>query len=167
MNRTGFDERVLFSTGLPEAVNRLLQAGVAASHSDKPQAERLFKQAQQMDRRCLQTYFALYKFYFYQGRLKDAEREVICALEEASRQGNFPFEYRRLARESLQGKMYASEAALFYLYTLKALAFIKLRLGQDVEAKRILAAIAELDPEDRCGASVIMSLAEALIEECA
>jgi tetratricopeptide (TPR) repeat protein len=167
MNPTGFDERVLFSTHLPEAVNRLLQAGVAASHADKPQAERLFKKAQQMDRSCLQTYFALYKFYFYQGRLQDAEREVICGLEEASRQGNFPVEYRRLARESLQEKMYASEAALFYLYTLKALAFIKLRLGQEAEARRILAAIAELDPEDRCGASVIMSLAEALVEEAA
>ncbi|MGZ8196532.1 MAG: hypothetical protein ACXWTH_12980 [Methylosarcina sp.] len=167
MTRTGFDERVLFSTHLPEAVNRLLQAGVASSHADKAQAEQLFKQAQQMDRGCLQTYFALYKFYFYQGRLQEAEREVICALEEASRQGNFPFEYRRLAQESIQGKMYASEASLFYLYTLKALAFIKLRLGQESEARLILAAIADLDPEDRCGASVIMSLAEALIEEAA
>lgn len=63
--------------------------------------------------------------------------------------------------------MYASEAALFYLYTLKALAFIKLRLGLEPEAHLILTAIAELDPEDRCGASVIMSLADALTEQAA
>jgi tetratricopeptide (TPR) repeat protein len=167
MSRTVFDERVLFSPNLPEAVNQLLQAGVAASHADKAQAEKLFKQAQQLDRSCLQTYFALYKFYFYQGRLQEAEREVICALEEASRQGNFPYEYRRLAKQSFQWDMYASEAALFYLYTLKALAFIKLRRGQEAEAQLILAAIAELDPEDRCGGSVIMSLAEALTEQAA
>ncbi|MBL1265669.1 hypothetical protein [Candidatus Methylomicrobium oryzae] len=165
MNPTVFDERVLFSPGLPKEINRLLQAGVAASRADTAQAEKCFKEAQQLDRSCLSTYFALYKFYFYQGRLKDAEREVICALEEASRQGNFPYEYRRLAKQAFRWDMYAGEAALFYLYTLKALAFIKLRLGQDLEANRILAAIAELDPEDRCGASVIMSLADALTED--
>jgi Tfp pilus assembly protein PilF len=167
MNMAIFDERVLFSPGLPEEINRLLQAGVAASRADTAQAEKRFKEAQRLDRSCLSTYFALYKFYFYQGRLKDAEREVIGALEEASRQGNFPYEYRRLEKQAFRWDMYASEAALFYLYTLKALAFIKLRLGQDVEANRILAAIAELDPEDRCGASVIMSLADALTEQTA
>jgi Tfp pilus assembly protein PilF len=167
MNMAIFDERVLFSPGLPEEINRLLQAGVAASRADTAQAEKRFKEAQRLDRSCLSTYFALYKFYFYQGRLKDAEREVIGALEEASRQGNFPYEYRRLEKQAFRWDMYASEAALFYLYTLKALAFIKLRLGQDMEANRILAALAELDPEDRCGASVIMSLADALTEQTA
>lgn len=167
MNSTAFDERVLFSPNLPEEVNRLLQAGVTASHTDNAQAEKLFKEAQQRDRRCLPTYFALYKFYFYQGRLHEAEREVICALEESSRQGNFPYEYRRLSKQAFRWDMYETEAALFYLYTLKALAFIKLRLGQDVEANQILAALAELDPEDRCGASVIMSLADALTEQAA
>jgi hypothetical protein len=160
-----FEERVLFSPNLPESVNQLLQAAVAASHSDKALAERLFKQAQQLDSRCLQTHFALYKFYFYQGRLHEAEREVIAGLEEAAQQGNFPGDYRRLARG--QWNMYSNETSLFYLYTLKALAFIKLRLQQDAEARVILSLLQELDPEDRCGGSVIMSLAAALDEEVA
>jgi hypothetical protein len=63
--------------------------------------------------------------------------------------------------------MYASEISLFYLYSLKALAFIKLRREQDVEARVILGLMPELDPEDRCGASVIMSLADALLEDAA
>jgi len=167
MRQPLFDERVLFSLNLPAAVNQLLQAGVAASHADKPRAEAAFKSAQQLDRSCLQTYFALYKFYFYQGRLQEAEREVLAALEEAARQGNFPCEHRRLARQAWQWDMYAGESALFYLYTLKALAFIKLRQAQEGEARAILASIAALDPEDRCGASVIMSLADALVEEAA
>jgi hypothetical protein len=61
--------------------------------------------------------------------------------------------------------MYASEICLFYLYTLKALAFIKLRQDQAIEAHSILALLREIDPEDRCGASVIMQLAQALEEE--
>ncbi|MGY6274768.1 hypothetical protein [Methylomonas sp. MgM2] len=157
-----FEERVLFSPNLPPEVNRLLQMAVAASHSEKPMAEKLFKQAQETDPACLQTYFALYKFYFYQGRLREAEREVLAALAEAARQGGFPSDYRLLVQQRKDRDMYAGEEALFYLYSLKALAFINLRLEQMAEAKDILAGIALLDPEDRSGASVIMKLSEAL-----
>jgi hypothetical protein len=63
--------------------------------------------------------------------------------------------------------MYASDISLFYLYSLKALAFIKLRQQQDGEARVILSLMQILDPEDRCGGSVIVSLAAALDEEAA
>lgn len=159
------EDRVLFSPDVSLPVNRLLQAAVAASHSNKPMAERLFRQAQQLEPACLQTYFALYKFYFYQGRLAEAEAEALAALQQAAQQGGFPADYRYLARQPGQWDMYASESALFYLYTLKALAFIKLRLGQGREAGAILSLLRLLDAEDRCGASVIMSLAAALEED--
>lgn len=156
------DERVLFSPNLPKEVNRLLQMAVAASHSEKTLAEKLFNQAIETDPSCLQTYFALYKFYFYQGRLQEAEREVLAALEQAAHQGRFPADYQRLAQQSSLWDMYADEVSLFYLYSLKALAFIKLRRHYYADAAEILAAIEILDPEDRSGASVIMQLAEAL-----
>lgn len=162
-----FSERVLFSPGLPEKVNQLLQEAVSATHTDQALAEKLFLEAQQLDRSCLQTYFALYKFYFYQGRLPEAEQAVVSALEEASRQGNFPCDYLRLARQPETLDMTVNDITLFYLYSLKALAFMKLRRGQDAEARGILSSIRLLDPEDLCGASVIMCLAEALDEEAA
>lgn len=101
-------------------MNKLLQMAVAASHADKPLAEKYFQQAQQLDPACLQTYFALYKFYFYQGRLAEAEREALAALAESARQGGFPADYRQLAAEAGQWDMYASDVCLFYLYSLKA-----------------------------------------------
>ncbi|MGD0959597.1 MAG: hypothetical protein ABSB19_07305 [Methylomonas sp.] len=162
---TLLEDRVLFNPNLPEQVNVLLQAGVLANHADKPRAEQLFKQAQQLDRSCLQTYFALYKFYFYQGRLLEAQTEVLAGLEEAALQGGFPADYRRLADETGHWDMYAGETGLFYLYTLKALAFIKLRLSEADEARQILILLRGLDPEDRCGGSVVMQLAHALDEE--
>ncbi len=85
-----FEERVLFSPQVPGTVNALLQQAVAASHSDYSRAEILFKRAKQTDPSCLQTYFALYKFYFHHKRLYDAEREIRAGLEEAARQGGFP-----------------------------------------------------------------------------
>lgn len=166
MNRPAFfEERVLFSPHLPEAVNQLLQQAVAANHADKPLAEKLFKKAQQLDPTCLQTYFALYKFYFYQGRLQEAEREVLAGLEQAALQGKFPCDYRQLTLQAADWDMYASETTLFYLYTLKALAFIKLRQDLAPEAREILSTMEIIDPEDRSGASVIMQLSEALDAE--
>jgi hypothetical protein len=159
-----FEERVLFSPQVPGTVNALLQQAVAASHSDYSRAEILFKRAKQTDPSCLQTYFALYKFYFHHKRLYDAEREIRAGLEEAARQGGFPSDFRRLARQPFKWNLYATEIGLHYLYTLKALAFVKLRQQQDTEAQVILTLLQDLDPEDRCGASVIRSLAEAVEE---
>ena len=158
-----FEDNIRFGADLPEAVNRLLQDAVVAHRNDKPLAERLLKEALQTDRHCLPSYFALYKFYFYQGRLQEAEKAAIAGLQESAYQGQFPFDYSQLASGAWD--MYASEYGLFYLYTLKALAFIKLRLEQTAEAQVILSLMQQLDPEDRSGGSVIRSLAEALNQE--
>ncbi len=159
------DEAVLFSPDIPESVNKLLQAAVVAHRTDKAQAEQLFLHAYQADRNCLQTYFALYKFYFNQSRFSEAEYFVTAGLEEAARQGGFPSDYRLLYRDKAKWDLYSSEISLFYLYTLKALAFIKLRQHQSAQSYLILMMMQDLDPEDRSGASVIMALAEALQEE--
>lgn len=165
MNPVSFvEERVMFSPNMPGQVNNLLQAAVAASSVDQSRAEMLFLQAQALDRHCLQTYFALYKFYFFQKRLVDAERIVIAGLEEAARQGGFPSDYRRLTKDHEKWNLYANEITLFYLYTLKALAFIKLRLGFTIDAQLVLSHLRQLDPEDLSGASVIMDLAAGVIE---
>ena len=154
----------MFSPNMPAEVNNLLQAAVAASSVDRSRAENLFLQAQTLDSHCLQTYFALYKFYFFQKRLADAERIVIAGLEESARQGRFPSDYRRLARNRQKWNLYANEITLFYLYTLKALAFIKLRQGYSIDAQLVLSHLQQLDPEDLSGASVIMALAEGVTE---
>lgn len=154
----------MFSPDMPPEVNHLLQAAVAASSVDQNRAESLFLQAQQLDSHCLQTYFALYKFYFFQNRLVDAKRVVIAGLEEAARQGGFPSDYRRLAQNRQKWDLYANDITLFYLYTLKALAFIKLRLGFTIDAQLILSHLQQLDPEDLSGASVIIDLAAGVSE---
>jgi hypothetical protein len=165
MNSVTFvEERVMFSPNMPSEVNNLLQAAVAASSVDQSRAEQLFLQAQALDSRCLQTYFALYKFYFFQKRLIDAERIVIAGLEEAARQGGFPSDYRRLATSRPKWDLYANEITLFYLYTLKALAFIKLRLGFTLDAQLVLSHLQQLDPKDLSGASVIIDLAAGITE---
>lgn len=154
----------MFSPNMPAEINNLLQAAVAASSVDQSRAETLFLQAQALDSRCLQTYFALYKFYFFQKRLADAERIVLAGLEESARQGGFPSDYRRLARNRQKWNLYANDSTLFYLYTLKALAFIRLRQGFTTDAQLVLSHLQQLDPEDLSGASVIIDLAAGITE---
>jgi hypothetical protein len=161
---TFMEERVLFSPTIPVEVNNLLQAAVAASSVNQSKAETLFLQAKTLDSHCLQTYFALYKFYFFQKRLLEAERIVLAGLEESAAQGGFPSDYRQLVKNLTKWNGYADETTLFYLYTLKALAFIKLRLGLTVEAQRVLSHLQQLDPEDLSGAYVIMDLAAGVTE---
>ena len=158
-----FEEQVMFSPQIPFAVNRLLQAGVAQTSKNLAEAEQLFLQALRLDNQCLQTYFALYKFYFYQKRLREAEYFALQGLEESARQGGFPSDYRRLARDLEKWDLYANEIGLFYLYTLKALIFIKLRQEQIVEAQVMLTQLKKLDPHDLSGASVIMDLADSFL----
>ena len=158
------EERVLFSPNIPIEVNNLLQAAVAASSVDQNKAEILFLQAQALDSHCLQTYFALYKFYFFQKRLDDAQRIVLAGLEESAKQGGFPSDYRLLVQSGKKWNLYANESTFFYLYTLKALAFIKLRLGFNLDAQLVLSHLKQLDPEDLSGASVIMDLAAGVNE---
>lgn len=154
----------MFSPNMPAEVNHLLQAAVAASSVDQSRAENLFLQAQTLDSHCLQTYFALYKFYFFQKRLVDAERIVLEGLEESAKQGGFPNDYRQLVQNLQDWNLVTHDSALFYCYTLKALAFIKLRLGLTTDARLVLSHLQQLDPEDLSGASVIMDLAAGITE---
>lgn len=159
------DDNVSFGVGLPEQVNNLLQEAVVAARHDNERAETLFQQAKRLDPGCLHSYFALYKFYFYQARLKEAEDCAIAGLEESARQLGFPADYHHLAETPEKWPLYESEQGLFYLYTLKALAFIRLRQNHIEEGRALLTAIGHLDPEDLSGASVIEELSKALHEE--
>ncbi|MFM8333744.1 MAG: hypothetical protein ACKN9T_18875 [Candidatus Methylumidiphilus sp.] len=153
-----FDEPVLFGTSVLPATNTRLQFAVAARHRDNTQAENLLWEARAEDPTCLPVYFALYKFYANSKKLDRAERAARLALAESSRQAGTPADWEKLAPR----QHYASEAGLFYLFSLKALGFIKLRRQHWQEAGAILSHLARLDPEDRCGGSVVCGLAESV-----
>ncbi len=145
-------------TAPPEVDRRLRDA--AAAYADTPRAERLLHEAHALDPACLPVYFALYKFYFYKSRLADAERTALAALDAAARQAAIPADWRRLTLQSADWTDTRGPQH-FYLFCLKALAFIRLRRGRADAARTLLAKLAELDPRDTVGGSVIGSLAAA------
>lgn len=146
-------------TVLPE-IGQLLEEAMQQYH-DPDHAEALLKKAHQLAPTALPVYFSWYKFLFYKGKLAEAERVVRSALDEAARQGNFPALWERLTPESADWLAHESPQH-FYLFSLKALAFIRLRLGDQEECGKILEKLRLLDRSDTVGASVIGALASGI-----
>lgn len=132
----------------------------AACYADTESAEFLIWTALKADPECLGSYFSLYKFYFYKRMLPQAEEVALLGLETAARQGGFTPDWTRLDAHSCDWRR-VDAPQHFYLFTLKALAFIRLRLGRPQESHELLAKLHELDPHDTVGASVIRDLARA------
>ncbi|MFI4940098.1 MAG: hypothetical protein ACHP7O_07135, partial [Burkholderiales bacterium] len=113
--------------------------------------------AQAIDPDCLPVYFSLYKFYFYKGQLEMAEQVVRKALTVAARHACFDPDWRNAHAASADWSN-SSSPQHFYLFTLKALAFICLRRGRPEESRDILDKLTEIDPQDSIGATVIRDL---------
>jgi hypothetical protein len=150
--------RALFGGTVPAGIAALLERAMQ-SYADTQLAETLLWQAQRAAPDALPVYFSLYKFYFYKRDLENAELAARLALLASATQGGFNADWRSLRADSAEWTDYAGPAH-FYLFSLKALAFIRLRLGDAAESSAILARLADLDPADSVGASVIRSIAQ-------
>jgi hypothetical protein len=145
---------------VPEAVNPILQEGVALYRHDQPAAEARFRAALVLDPTALPTYLCLYKIHTYQGRLDDALVIARAGIEEAARQAGIAPDWTQWTRAELNAAV--PDPARFALYTLKALSFIHLRRNERGESERCLAKLADLGELDSVGGTVIADLARAL-----
>ena len=149
-----------FGGQVPEELDEQL-VSAAQHYTNKPRAESLLLDALKLNPQCLPTYFALYKFYFYSNRLREAEAIVQTALAVAAEQTGIGADWRVHTAQSAPWHD-TNSPAHFYLFSLKALAFIRLRLHRLDEADELLDKLIELDASDTIGASVVRSLASAV-----
>lgn len=156
-------EGVMFGRNIPGPIDSLLQQAVAA-YEDTERAESLLDQAYRLDPEQLEVYIARYKFYFYKLRLEEAEAVAREALQRAATQGGFEADWAQLTPASADWSCGEGPERM-YLYTLKALGFIRLRRMDFVGGESILDKLAQLDPEDQVGGSVLIQLAEGLREQ--
>jgi tetratricopeptide (TPR) repeat protein len=141
---------------LPEAINALLQQGVAAYRHDHSRADRLFRQALAAAPAQLPIYFCLYKIHTYQGNLDEAQAAAESGLREAASQAGWDPDWRQWPPQAVLPE----GAGRFALYTLKALAFIHLRQGNPQQANQMLERLRQLDPAGAVGWPVVAALAE-------
>lgn len=152
--------RSFYAGNLNESVATILEEAMG-SYADTGTAERLLQKALSEAPTALPVYFSMYKFYFYKGQLEAAEKIVRIALKTAAEQGEFPEDWHDLSASTLDWNLHDTPAH-FYLFTLKALAFIRLRRGDQQECESILQKIRELDRSDSVGASVISAMSAGL-----
>lgn len=147
---------VHFGFGLDPAVDDQLQRA-AAQVGKAEQSLLALDEARQLAPNRLEVLQAQYKFHFYRGDLHKAEDFVFQTLIKAAIQGGFNHDWSTLNAGSADWRQ-AHGPARFFLYALKALAFIRLRQNMPKQAREILDAMTRIDPEDRVGASVIRDL---------
>ena len=157
-HRGGGRERKRIGAVPPPADDLLARA--RAAWRDVPAATVLLAQALAIAPDCLPLHHARYKFHSSHGQYALAEAAARTALAEAARQAGLPSDWRALDHGVDPAINWADVqgAAHFYLFTLKALAYLRLRRGDLAEAGAVLDTLARLDPGDGVGAAVTRSL---------
>jgi hypothetical protein len=148
--------RVLYGGETTEDIAELLEDAMSR-YTETDKAEAKLVEALRRSPKSLPVHFSLYKFYFYKKRLVDADKVVQNSLLEAAHQGGFDPDWKSLNSSSTD---WSNTPAHFYLFSLKALAFIRLRQGDETGCLAVLNKLLELDQGDKVGASVISDIAK-------
>lgn len=136
--------------GLPSGVDALIaEAGRLRERPDEALA--LLQRARADAPRHPVPLIALYRFYFYGHQLAQARTVGEDALAIARTALGPDFGDEPLAPAITR----YDAAARFYLFTLKGLAYLNMRLGDFDEARMQLRELRRLDPEDRVGGALL------------
>lgn len=152
---TGEAADALFGGDAPPTVQALLND---ARSAPPDQVASLLWTAQACAPQCLSVYYLLYKCHAGRRQFEWAERAARTGLAEAARQAGLPQDWRTVQPGP---DFHGTGPARFWLFTLKALAFISLRSGRPDDARELLASIRLLDPQGHVGGEVIAALLEA------
>lgn len=150
-------QQLYFDEPMSSAVASLLAQAAAAYGSGKEEA--LLLRASFIAPENLSVLVALYRCYYYKHRLEDARLVAQRALAIVARRVGFPDGWRQLNEAELAHAVYHSMGLVrFYMTTLKAEAYICLRLGEIAEGRERLQKVAELDSSDHFGARALLDM---------
>ena len=154
---TGQDADEFFGGCEPGFARELLHQAASAPRAE---AGALLWAAQALAPQTLGIYYALYKHHAGRREFEQAGRAARRGLAEAALQVGLPADWRLVVPGTLPAGIdfQGSGAARFWLFTLKALAFIALRSERADESRALLARIAALAPDAHIGDDVIATL---------
>lgn len=156
---TGEAADELFSGEPPAAVRDWLHQ---AAEAPRDQVPALLWTAQACAPQALSVYYLLYKCHAGRREFELAERAALGGLAQAALQAGLPQDWCsvRPGDADFQG----TGPARFWLFTLKALAFIRIRSGRPAEARPLLDHLTLLDPQATAGGGVVALLLQAAPE---
>lgn len=145
--------------GLPAEVERHLRLAGLAYQQDEV-AERHLRAARAAAPEHPAVQIGLYRFYFYKGRLAEALAVANRCLGETAASLNLAPDWRAVRRQDADFGNLEAILARFYLFTLKACAYLQMRLGNLDAGRAAVAKLMELDPRDQLGGAVLLKVLE-------
>jgi tetratricopeptide (TPR) repeat protein len=147
----------LLGRGLPaEAEHHLAQAGIAYQRDDI--AEQHLREAHALAPGHAAVLIGLYRFYFYKGRLAEALDVARLCLDKAARDNGLASDWWQVRATDADFGSFDAILPRFYLFTLKAYAYLQMRLGNVGEGRLGVEKLLELDPSDKIGAKVLLGV---------
>jgi len=140
-------------TGVKEMI------AAAAENYETGEAELPLLKAYFLAPQSLNVLVALNRFYYYQHRLEDALQATLKALAVIRPLIGFPEDWRDLHQNHISDTPPASLTQVrLYLFTLKAIGFLNMRLHNLDVSQSIFEKLVELDSKDRIGAQGLLEL---------
>lgn len=149
--------RTCLGGNLPEQAEQHLRLAGVNYANDRVAENHLF-QAQALAPGHAAVLIALYRFYFYKGRLADALEVAERCLVKAARDNQLDEDWRRVRGGDAEFGSYDAILPRFYLFTLKAYGYLQMRLGRLEHSHAALTKMLELDPSDKLNATVLLKV---------
>jgi len=148
-----------FDEHMPDKISILIES--ASECYGTLDAEKKLRDAFFLAPENLSVLVALYRFYYYQHNYENALVVAKHALTFSGRRIQFPEDWQYLTIDHLGvGAQISMGMVRFYLLSLKAAAYINLRLNRFETAEQMLKKIIQVDSSDRLGAVALLTVAE-------
>ncbi|WP_341674848.1 hypothetical protein [Niveibacterium sp. SC-1] len=152
----GFDiDNAVLGGELPGAVQALIQQA-GQIRGQVPLALLLLEQAHALAPHHPATLIAIYRFHFYGNRISEARDVALRALALAQRELGLAARWQEVQRDVRFDDL--TPLPRFFLFALKAYAYLSLRLRELDEGRAVIERLAVLDPRDRVGHRVLATV---------
>lgn len=155
---SGLDDAYL-GAGLPAEAEEHLQLAGQNYHQDEVAIMHLEK-AKSLASDHPAVWIGFYRFYFYKNRLEEALQIAQECLLKAARDNGMDPDWRNAKPDDADFNNFAAVMPRFFLFTLKGYGYLQLRLGNLEEGRVALSKVLELDPGDKVGGKVLMTVLE-------
>ena len=151
--------RIYYGGDLDREAERLLHL-TALHYQDGNKAEQYLEQAKARAGDHLAVAIGAYKFYFYKGRKKEALAAAQQCLGLVAEKLHLPPDWQGVSPHDAQFQSFDHGLERLYLFILKAMAYLHLRLGEAEKGKAMLAKLRELDPHDKIESRFLLRVLE-------
>ncbi|MFA5985591.1 MAG: hypothetical protein WC782_16350 [Methylococcaceae bacterium] len=145
--------------GLPAEAEENLRLAGLNYHQDEI-AEMHLEKAMQAAPDHPAVIIGFYRFYFYKNQLAKALTIAQECLVKAARDNGLNSDWRQAKPEDADFDNFEAILPRFFLFTLKGYGYLQLRLGNIDEGRAAVEKLLELDPNDKLGGKVLMTVLE-------